>query len=354
MSKTSLATVWIIILAAFLFAAPAAAKSGAPEIHFPETLHDFGTILATDKVTNEFKVINRGDAPLVLTKAKASCGCTVASFTRTAIPPGGEGAVTVTFSPGKRRAEQKKTVSISSNDPKNPRVKITVRAFVEAVFDFENPVLYIGKVGWKDAGSKTITIRVRDAEAVKVAGIDSSSAFLSARMLEGFSADEKSQLLTMEVNLAPGLPPGRINETITVRTNLSEQPSARLRISGHVIGEVEVSPEWLSFTAGGPQTGRTSPLSKRLFLTSNLDEGPLEVLEVTDPDHRLDFAIKPLDPGRKYMITATLKPETIPADQGRINGTIEVTTNAPTQKNISVRYSAEHRKGKGGTARPKP
>lgn len=47
-------------------------SGGAPVIHFPEPLHDFGTIARGSKVSHNFKVINNGDAPLQLIKAKGS------------------------------------------------------------------------------------------------------------------------------------------------------------------------------------------------------------------------------------------------------------------------------------------
>ncbi len=44
----------------------------APQIFFPETTHDFGTISRGDNVSHLFKVRNTGDAPLRLIKAKGS------------------------------------------------------------------------------------------------------------------------------------------------------------------------------------------------------------------------------------------------------------------------------------------
>lgn len=43
-----------------------------PRIYFPEPLHDFGAIARGSKVTHKFKVVNNGDAPLRLIKAKGS------------------------------------------------------------------------------------------------------------------------------------------------------------------------------------------------------------------------------------------------------------------------------------------
>lgn len=47
-------------------------SGGVPVIHFPEPLHDFGTIASGSKVSHHFKVVNTGDAPLRLIKAKGS------------------------------------------------------------------------------------------------------------------------------------------------------------------------------------------------------------------------------------------------------------------------------------------
>lgn len=44
----------------------------APQIYFPEPLHDFGTVPRGSKVSHTFKVINNGNAPLKLIKAKGS------------------------------------------------------------------------------------------------------------------------------------------------------------------------------------------------------------------------------------------------------------------------------------------
>ena len=43
-----------------------------PVIFFPEPMHDFGTVARGSKVTHNFKVLNKGDEPLKLIKAKGS------------------------------------------------------------------------------------------------------------------------------------------------------------------------------------------------------------------------------------------------------------------------------------------
>ena len=66
-----------------------------PEITFEETEHDFGTIDQGTAVDHTFKFTNTGKAPLVITNATSSCGCTVPTWTREPIAPGETGEMLV-------------------------------------------------------------------------------------------------------------------------------------------------------------------------------------------------------------------------------------------------------------------
>jgi Protein of unknown function (DUF1573) len=58
---------------------------------------DFGKIKQGVPVTHEFSFVNKGKVPMIITNAQPSCGCTVPSWTRDPIPPGGSGYVKATF-----------------------------------------------------------------------------------------------------------------------------------------------------------------------------------------------------------------------------------------------------------------
>lgn len=60
-------------------------------------VHDFGKIKQGTPVTHEFTFVNKGSVPMIITNAQPSCGCTVPSWTREPIPPGGSGYVKATF-----------------------------------------------------------------------------------------------------------------------------------------------------------------------------------------------------------------------------------------------------------------
>ncbi len=85
------------------------------EIKFENLTHNFG------------KFTNKGNAPLIINQAVASCGCTVPSYTKTPIAPGESGTIAVTYNGrGKFPGHFKKTITVRSNASTN-----MVRLYVE-------------------------------------------------------------------------------------------------------------------------------------------------------------------------------------------------------------------------------
>jgi hypothetical protein len=85
-----------------------------PAFSWDVTAYDFGKIQLNNPVTHEFKFINTGDAPLVISSVQASCGCTVAEYSKDPIPPGAQGFVKATYNAAKRGVFTK-TVTINAN-----------------------------------------------------------------------------------------------------------------------------------------------------------------------------------------------------------------------------------------------
>ncbi|MEJ5301909.1 MAG: DUF1573 domain-containing protein [Bacteroidales bacterium] len=93
-----------------------------PVIQFDKTIHDFGRVLAGEKISYSFKFRNTGKSDLLITKVSASCGCTVPEWPKTPIAPGEEGYITVTFNTSGRKGLQHKSVTVLANT--NPNTTI--------------------------------------------------------------------------------------------------------------------------------------------------------------------------------------------------------------------------------------
>jgi len=102
-----------------------------PEITFEETEFDFGNIAKGTNVEHVFKFTNTGDAPLVITNAASSCGCTVPTYPKNeTIAPGETGEMLVKFN-GSGNGQVTKTVTVSANT-ESGKEQIKIKAFVEA------------------------------------------------------------------------------------------------------------------------------------------------------------------------------------------------------------------------------
>lgn len=86
-----------------------------PVITFKETEFDFGDIKQGDKVEHTFEFTNTGEADLLITTARASCGCTVPEFTEEAIKPGKSGKIKVTFNSAGKKGPTTKTITVVCN-----------------------------------------------------------------------------------------------------------------------------------------------------------------------------------------------------------------------------------------------
>lgn len=123
----------IALLAIILSAVSSTAKDekDAPKIHFIETVFDFGTIREADgPVSHDFEFDNAGSAPLVILKTIASCGCTKPQYPKAPLNPGKSDKIKVTFNPAGRPGEFDKTINVTTNDPKNRKIRLRIKGNV--------------------------------------------------------------------------------------------------------------------------------------------------------------------------------------------------------------------------------
>ena len=99
-----------------------AEKVLTPNIEMLETSYNFGEIQQGESVTHDFILKNTGDADLIISAAKGSCGCTVPEWPKTPIAKGEEAAIKVTFNSAGKSGKQNKTVTLVTNAIPNTKV----------------------------------------------------------------------------------------------------------------------------------------------------------------------------------------------------------------------------------------
>jgi hypothetical protein len=93
-----------------------------PVVTFEKETHDFGKIVQGEKISFSFKFKNTGNADLIISDAKGSCGCTVPKFPKEPIQPGKDGVIEVTFNSEGKSGKQNKSVTLITNAIPNTKV----------------------------------------------------------------------------------------------------------------------------------------------------------------------------------------------------------------------------------------
>jgi len=87
----------------------------AGKLSFQKNTHDFGEVAEGPVVSYDFVFKNTGKAPVVISEAHGSCGCTVPEWPKEPVLPGKSGKIHVTFSTEGRPGPINKQVFITSN-----------------------------------------------------------------------------------------------------------------------------------------------------------------------------------------------------------------------------------------------
>lgn len=86
-----------------------------PVMTFDKEKHDFGNLTEGEVVSYSFRFTNTGKAPLVISHASATCGCTVPKYSDKPIQPGEKGFIEVTFNSSNKPGLQEKKVTVIAN-----------------------------------------------------------------------------------------------------------------------------------------------------------------------------------------------------------------------------------------------
>ena len=102
-----------------------------PVMSFEKVEHDFGTIVQNTPQETTFKFTNTGDAPLIITDAKSTCGCTVPERPTGPVAPGESVELVVKVNVSGSNAVTK-VVTVTANTEKGTE-QLRIKAFVTPI-----------------------------------------------------------------------------------------------------------------------------------------------------------------------------------------------------------------------------
>jgi hypothetical protein len=309
-------------------------KKGTPIIQFETNFFDFGKINNGEAVYGVFKFKNAGDAVLKVEPPLASCDCTDPRVKPDTLAPGASGEILYSIKL-ERAITGQRFITVHSNDPKTPSVKLTAQLDYTPLYDFDPKSVMLVLPAGKDEVQKKILVTRFDGQPLEIDRLTASKDWVSA----AFSPSSKPQEGSAEINITLHRPPGPPAPfTALVRlwsSNYPAQPMQTLQISGEVLGELAASPQRIYWVI--PDFGKdkaaypAESLMKKIELRSVLGH-EVDIKNVASSIKDMTVQIIPTEPHKKFDLL--LKFDELP--KAFANGTVTVETSLASLPKIEI------------------
>jgi len=238
--------------------APAKKRKKLPVIKVEDRTHDFGKVAPSKKYDCKFKFKNVGKATLKITKIQSTCGCTVPQLKKKSYAPGESGTVKVTFRTPTRQGKTTKRLYILSNDKKNPKLGLTLKATVELKVAFKPKSLKLSLKA-ENADAKPIIITSKDGQPFAIKSITSTRDVITA--------DFDPTAEATEFVLEPKVDIERLKKNLkgNIKIAVTHPDSGNINIPYSTMALFEISRPRIVIQNADPE----KPVVKTVWITSN-------------------------------------------------------------------------------------
>ena len=325
--------------------------SAAPKLEFAEKVHDFGTATEGDRLSYVFSVKNTGGGTLIIDRVTTSCGCTVANLKKKEIPPGSQGEIEVTFDTNRRGGDNRKTITVQSNDPSTPRAELEIRAKVETLLAFEPAFVRLNPEFGKQQVSETwLSGKFKDQAKLKIVqGPDKDNADVKVELADK-QLDGGAPVQGLRFTVS-GKKVGFGNGTIMLETGIEKPDKIQVGYHWTVAGNIQVVPSQLYFSA------HSSGSNERVIRVSSR-KPDFKLREARIVSGPFTAKISTPDAGVGYEVHVILKKDMDPTATSVTEiGKLELVSNdgLEPKKEIPLRLAPQFNPSRGGPGgRPRP
>lgn len=317
-----------------LRAAQATAAINAPRALVNSVDFDFGTMERGTTRSHEFPIKNDGRSPLLLEQADTSCSCTLSGLDTNSLAPGQTAHVKLTWTGNNVLSTFRHWAKIRTNDPSAPEIEFAIHGQVVESIEVQPELIRFDKPAdteWSTQAS-VLSHVMGDLQLTGYELEDPATAPQFAVELEPVTpsdSDIKSQW-SVKVTVKPGLPSGRIQQKIRLRTNFTDKPEIEITVTGTIESAIRVlGSRWNStngvLTLGQLDAGKEGIGELKILAQGeHRDRIKLKVKQVTPSFLQVEIGEpQPLAAGERIQIPVKI---TVPADAPFSNyvGTAEV------------------------------
>ena len=306
--------------------APAAPPQPPPVIKIAQPTWDFGEAMEGGEVEHDYAIANTGTGPLQITEVRPGCGCTLAHFDRT-IAPGGTGKITLRLNLKGFQGAVKKTANVSTNDPSNPRLVLTIQGAVKTIIDVR-PTGTVAFRGLSDQIAPSTVELVGSTQPFHITKVESNLEEKVSYQME--TVQEGKEYRLRITNL---LKRGTYNGYIKCNTDLAAKPDVMVRVSGYIEGEISLKPQTLLVGRLAAQ----QPVRTGTVVVSSNRNKAFSITRLTYDDKVLQVTQQPLPNGPGFSLEIVPVMENIPGgSRQQTNLSVETDITPEDKQEIQV------------------
>ena len=276
-----------------------------PRLVVDEPKHFFDRMFQNKTGSHTFVLRNEGTADLKIVPGKPSCKCAVSKVSRKTIPPGKTAEVTLTWKTGKSKGRFRKSVPITSNDPRQSRIRLQINGTITPEFLFKPPSIFASSVSHNTSSNFESKLYFYSHPDAKITSDNVSNPQMSEQFAIHYEPISNKDIkepyavcgYTVRITILSGMEFGGFHEAIVFDTEPAMKTPVRLNINGTVRKPINIfgpylNPKTQTLTMGDVPEG----LGKRMRLIMH-----------TSGEHSKDVQLK-----LKESVPKTLQIETGP------------------------------------------
>lgn len=271
----------IILLYSVVFVVTASAQ---PVFYTKAPLQVVNVASTGESITRTIDLTNKGTEILELKVEDTSCGCTSAVLSPTSLKPKQTGTLTMKMQVT-GWGTKTETVTLATNDPKQPHPVITLQAKMPATV-VPNPDRLMMQTHEGEETQLFLSLLLPDRATVT--GISAHNPLIKAKILDSHTIDGGT-LQRIEVSLDANSPAGELKDELTIVLKDAPVPQIGVAIEGLVTPDISVEP--IQVFLGQVSQGTTArkavvvqSYNKRPFSIAKIESSRVGIEGKADPE----------------------------------------------------------------------
>jgi hypothetical protein len=231
---------WLYAFTALDFL-PLIAQETGPRLAFDSIIVDLGKVPDGEPLHHVFNFTNKGDSTLEIREIQTSCGCMSTLLTAKTIAPGQSGQLDVKIVTADATASSRllsqtvsiiKTVTVTTNDRKQPSVILVLRAVIVPEIVLSARSIHFGIHPRGQEISREVLVEITPDKPIRLSGATSTDDSVMTRLETVPDSGEKK--IKVIATLRATAREGQLQGFVLVNTSSALKPQLKIPFRGTV------------------------------------------------------------------------------------------------------------------------